>query len=87
MGDRDPWVSATDLADYAYCPRSHWYHEHPPRGGPSPAARERAAFGQRFHARVLSGERRRAAHGAAYWAALGVGVLLVLGALAWIFHP
>ena len=87
MGDPGAWTSASDLADYAYCPRSLWYHDHPPDAGPSRAARRRAESGQRYHARELTGERRRAEHGGAYWAALAVGVVLLAGALAWIFHP
>jgi hypothetical protein len=87
MDEPDAWTSASDLADYAYCPRSHWYHDHPPDGGPDRGARRRAEAGRRFHDRELSGERRRAEHGGAYWAALVLGVLVCLGALAWIFHP
>jgi len=87
MDEPDAWASATDLAEYAYCPRAHWYHDHPPAGGPSRGAQRRADAGRRFHARELAGERRRAEYRGAYWGALVVGVLLVLGALAWIFHP
>ena len=87
MGESGPWVTATDLADYSYCPRSHWYHDHPPAGGPTRDFRERADAGTRYHHRVLGAERRRAEHGAAYWATLALGVLLVVGGLAWIFRP
>lgn len=87
MGNGGPWVSASDLADYAYCPRAHWYHQHPPAGGPTRDSRERAAAGTLSHADVLGAERRRAEHGSAYWVALGVGALLVLGGAVWIFHP
>ncbi len=87
MDEPRSWASASDLADYAYCPRAHWYHDHPPERGPNRAARQRTEDGQRYHARELAGERRRAEHGGAYWAALVVGVLLLIGALAWVFHP
>jgi hypothetical protein len=87
MGDRGAWVSASDLADYAYCPRAHWYHDHPPEGGPTRSSRRSSEAGIQFHSRELSGERRRAEHGGAYWAALLLGVVLALGAVAWIFHP
>jgi hypothetical protein len=87
MGEPGGWASASDLADQAYCPRAHWYHDHPPEGGPTRSARDRAEYGQRFHARTLAGERRRAEHGGAYWAALALGILLALGAVVWIFHP
>ncbi len=87
MAGRGTWVSASDLADYAFCPRSHFYHEHPPDGGPDPAAEGRARSGRAFHARELGGERRRAEHGAAYWGAFFLGALLAVGAILWIFHP
>jgi hypothetical protein len=87
MDEPDAWASATDLAEYAYCPRAHWYHEHPPDGGPSRGSQRRADAGQRYHARELGGERRRAEHAGAYWGALLVGILLALGALAWILRP
>lgn len=80
------WTSASDLADYAYCPRSHWYHEHPPPGGESSDALARASQGRRYHARTIGGELRRARHTGAYWAALFVGLLLLVGGVAWVFH-
>jgi hypothetical protein len=87
MGSPDDWASASEIADYAYCPRSHWYHDHPPDGGLRRAARARAEVGERFHARELGGERRRAEHGGAYWAALALGIVIVLGAFVWILRP
>ncbi|MGA8543237.1 MAG: hypothetical protein WB947_06865 [Thermoplasmata archaeon] len=85
MADPGPWVSATDLADYAFCPRAHYYHDHPPPGGPTRASQQRAASGTRYHGRVLGAERRREDHSGAYWAALAVGSLLVVGGIAWLF--
>jgi hypothetical protein len=87
MSGSGSWASASDLADYTYCPRSHWYHDHPPDGAPNRSARDREEAGRRYHARALSGERRRAEHGGAYWAALALGLLLAVGSLAWIFRP
>ena len=86
MAAERSWTSASEIADYTFCPRSHWYHDHPPAEGPTSAHRARAAAGQRFHASHLSAERRRAEHGGAYWAGLLVGVVLLLGGIAWIFH-
>ncbi|HTT73981.1 MAG TPA: hypothetical protein VMG99_07570 [Thermoplasmata archaeon] len=83
MPDGDGWVSASDLAEYAYCPRAHYYRAHPPPGGERRDALRRAAAGRRYHARELGRERRREAHGGAYWAMLAVGVVCVLGGLAW----
>jgi CRISPR/Cas system-associated exonuclease Cas4 (RecB family) len=81
----DDWVSASDLADYAFCPRSHYYHEHPPAGEPDQASQARADAGRRYHTRTLGAERRRAEAGGAYWGALLAGSLVVVGGLAWIF--
>jgi len=85
MGDDGPWVSATDLADYAFCPRSHYYHDHPPPGGPSEDSERRSDAGQRYHARVLGAERRRDERAGVYWAALAVGFLMLVGGAAWFF--
>jgi len=85
--DDGSWISPSDLADYTYCPRSYWYRHHPPSGGPSRASQRSARAGARFHDRVLAGERRRAEHGGAYWAALLVGLLVTLVGVWWLFHP
>jgi len=85
MPENGPWVSATDLGDYAFCPRSHYYHDHPPEGGPTRASQRRSTAGARYHARVLGAERRHEEHAGAYWAALAVGLLLVVGGVAWFF--
>ena len=87
MAREDGWRSASDLAEYAYCPRAYWYHEHPPARGPTAASQRRARDGSGFHARVLGAERGRDVHGGAYWIALLAGAALVLGGLWWIFHP
>jgi len=86
MESDDGWTTPSDLAEYAYCPRSHWYRHHPPPGGPDRGAQERAQEGVRYHRRVLTGERHRAERGVAYWAALLVGVGLVLGGAWWLFR-
>jgi hypothetical protein len=86
MEPEDGWTSPSDLADYAYCPRSHWYRHHPPQGGGAPEAAERARAGVRYHERTLTAERRRAEHGAAYWFGILIGLGLVVGGMAWLFH-
>ncbi len=83
MAEADGWSSPSDLADYAYCPRSHWYRRHPPAGGPSPAAVARSRAGIRYHRRVLSAERTRSQRGATYWAGLLLGLALLAMALLW----
>jgi len=72
----DGWVSATDLAEYAYCPRSLYYRRRDPDAEESVSARA----GRVFHDRTLGAERRRAARGGAYWAGLLLGSGLVLAA-------
>jgi hypothetical protein len=79
-----PFVSASDLADYAYCPRSYWYRQHPPPGGPSAASVRSSARGTRAHAHQLGGERRRAEWGGYYWLLLGVGLLAAVGGALWL---
>jgi hypothetical protein len=85
-GSASPPTSPSDLADYAYCPRSHWYRHHPPVGGPSSDGRRRSAHGEQYHDQTLRGVRRRAEHGAAYAAVVVAGILLVLGGIAWLLH-
>lgn len=80
------WTSPSDLADYAYCPRSHWYRHHPPGPGPSRSSSRRRTAGQRYHRRVLTAERQRAERGGVYWAGVLVGVALVALGMAWLFH-
>jgi len=79
-----PMVSASDLADYAYCPRSHWYRHHPPAGGPTSDSVRAAILGTRSHTRQLRGERRRAERGKAYWVLVAIGLVVVLGGVAWL---
>ncbi len=86
MAERVGWVSATDLAEYAFCPRALYYRTHPPAAGPRRAAERRAVAGARYHSRELGRERRRAAHGGAYWGMLLVGLLLTLGGSAWLLY-
>ncbi|MCI4364780.1 MAG: CRISPR-associated protein Cas4 [Thermoplasmata archaeon] len=78
------YVSASDLADYAYCPRSHWYRHHPPERGPTPDAVRSARAGTRTHHRQLRGERRRSEWRVAYWLLVVAGLLIVLGGSAWL---
>jgi hypothetical protein len=81
------WTSPSDLADYAYCPRSHWYRHHPPAAGPSATSGVRSRAGARYHARVLSAERRHAEHRGAYWVGILVGVALFAAGFVWLFRP
>ena len=80
------WTSPSDLADYAYCPRSHWYRHHPPVRGPTRASLERVRTGVLYHQRTLTAELRRAEWGVAYWVAVLTGVVLTVGGTVWLFH-
>ncbi|HTT25843.1 MAG TPA: hypothetical protein VMH90_02620 [Thermoplasmata archaeon] len=81
--DLGPWVSAGDLADYAFCPRSHWYARTRPDARVPRESARRVARGEAFHASALSGVRARSTRRGAYAAAVLLGILLaVLGAFA-----
>jgi hypothetical protein len=84
----DPsWTSPSALADYTYCPRSHWYRLHPPPGGPAPSSERSALHGVRYHQRILTGERHRDERGGAYWGVLLLGLALAVGGIWWILRP
>jgi CRISPR/Cas system-associated exonuclease Cas4 (RecB family) len=80
---RSPSISASDLADYAFCPRSHWYHHHPPSEGPTADGVRRAEAGTERHVRQLRGERHRAERGPFYWVLVLVGLLVAVGGILW----
>lgn len=85
MDPETPWASASDLAEYTYCPRAHWYRKHPPPGPIPPGSKQRAEAGRRYHARELRAEESRDAHAGAYLALAGIGLLLlvIVGVWAW----
>jgi hypothetical protein len=74
-------VSATDLAEYAYCPRAFHYRREYPNAPATPEALE----GRAYHLRVLGAERRRDAGRGSSWIALLLGGVLVVLGLAWGF--
>lgn len=79
MAAAPEWVSASELAEYAYCPRA-WHYA---RRWPDAPATGPQTEGAAYHRRVLTAERRRAAHAPAYWAGILVGAVgIVLGLLA-----
>ncbi len=86
MREDSPWVSASDLAEYSYCPRAHWYRDHPPVGRPIPGADRLRRRGRRFHRRALQSERRREEHVRTYvaLALTGAGLLAIALYLAGI---
>lgn len=84
MESEGGWTSPSDLAEYAYCPRSHWYHHHPPSKGSTSHSSERRRAGERYHRSVLTAERHRAERGARYWLGVLTGVALVALGVAWL---
>jgi CRISPR/Cas system-associated exonuclease Cas4 (RecB family) len=74
-------VTASDLAEYAFCPRAYWYRKHPPAEGPSRASAVARSGGERFHARTLATRSRRERWSALWWILVGAGLLLCLLAL------
>ncbi len=85
MDPEIPWASASDLAEYAYCPRAYWYREHPPRGEIPRSASHRAEAGRRYHVRELRSEEARDSHAGTYLVLAGIGLLLlgIVGIWAW----
>lgn len=87
MATDDGWTSPSDLADYVYCPRSHWYRNHSPPEGPSRSSQRNALEGLRSHDRILVAEQRRDERGGAYWAVLLAGTLLAVAGVWGVLHP
>ena len=74
-------MTASDLAEYAYCPRAHWYRTHPPADGPAPSSVAARTRGERFHARTLTTRARREQWSVVWWILAGAGLVLCLLAL------
>jgi hypothetical protein len=66
------WTTPSDLAEYAFCPRAHFYRRH----GEAPPSAE-AVAGESYHRRRLSSERWRDEHRSVPWVAVAAGVLLL----------
>ena len=77
------WISSTDLAEYAYCPRAGYYRRRHPDARPSGPA----LAGTAYHARVLGRERREEERPAVYWVGLLVGALLAGAGLLALVRP
>lgn len=87
--DRPPgrMVSASELAEFAYCPRAWYYRDHPPPQGRSEGSRRSAEAGTRYHRRFLAAEERHELHAGRYVALLLVSGALIVGGIAWFwFH-
>lgn len=77
MAGPGTWSSPSDLAEWAYCPRAHFYRHRTPPGTTNAVVRARRRRGIVYHARALGAERRRAEHARAYALAVGLGLALV----------
>jgi CRISPR/Cas system-associated exonuclease Cas4 (RecB family) len=75
------WVTASDLAEYAFCPRAYWYTRHPPAEGPEPSNATARHLGERYHARTLATRYRRERWSTVWWLLVAAGVFLCLLAL------
>ena len=80
-------MTASDLAEYAFCPRAHWYRLHPPAGGAAVSSELARRSGDRFHARVLTARTRRDRWTGLWWLLVGAGFLLCLLALVEFSRP
>ena len=78
------WVSASDLAEYAYCPRAWWYRGNPPTAGRAPESERASRAGERFHRRELAEDWRSDQYGRAYLLLIVVAIVLVFGGVAWM---
>jgi hypothetical protein len=80
---RSSWVSASDLAESAYCPRAQWYRHHPP--SPEAARAVEAAPARRagvaYHTRTLGAELWYERAGTWPWVVGALGLLLVIAAI------
>lgn len=76
MAGEGGWTTPSDLAEYAFCPRAHFYRQ---RYGtpPSPQLDD----GLRYHRRQLRSERWRSEHPRIPWLAVLAGVALVAVAI------
>lgn len=72
------WVSASDLAEYAYCPRAHYYQHHPPEGGSDSELERRSLDGAGYHERVARRVERTERLGKAAWIMMALGGVLLL---------
>ena len=76
MEGEPPWTTPSELAEYTFCPRAHFYRRQG-NSPPSPAA----SSGVAYHQRRLASERWRDEHRSAPWLAVLAGAVLCVLAL------
>jgi hypothetical protein len=81
---RRGYVSAGELADYAFCPRSHYYARHPEGRRPAAGAVARESAGTAYHHRTIGSDRRWASASPLPWIATLLIGLAILGLLLWV---
>jgi hypothetical protein len=72
-------VSASELAEYAFCPRAHYYRTHPDGRPAPPDSERRASAGVEYHRQTLRSDRRWSSSSAWPWVvAVLVGLVLLV---------
>ena len=80
------WASASELAQYEFCPRAWWYDAHEPPGGATYAGERAVREGARYHAKALAAEWRRERSRAAEGVAIAAVLLVLVGGVLWVWH-
>ncbi len=77
-------MTAAELAEWAYCPRAHYYHQH---GAPrSPSGEAWARRGRWQHERTLAGWARET-RPFPWWAVAAVGLAAIAIGVVWGISP
>ncbi|MCI4318207.1 MAG: hypothetical protein L3J96_06675 [Thermoplasmata archaeon] len=81
---RRRYVSASELADFAFCPRSQYYRLHPEGRRPAAGSLVRERSGVEYHRRTIGSDRRWTAASPLPWlvAVLAGAAILALLALS-----
>ena len=77
------WATASDLAEFAFCPRAHYYRHHPTEARVAPGALRSADLGREYHELRALRVAERDAH-VGRWAAAVLVAILILAVVAWI---
>lgn len=88
-GSAEAYRSASELGEYAFCPRAQYYRHHPPGGPPNPQTEQDVARGDRYHERSGAAILRRQRSARAWvWVLLAAGGgLAALVVIAWVGLP
>ena len=80
------FVSASELAEYVYCPRAHYYRLQPEGRPVAPGALARERSGVEYHTRRTSADRRWAEASPLPWVGALLAGIVLLGVvvLGWV---